>query len=181
MILNVIIWTDIFTTITAIAAVFVAIISLRLTIKTKKDSIKLTEIIATNNVKPLISSIRHKNKKFCGVKIENFGMGTAVIKGIELKKSGNQTKDFRKLFSIPENIWTDWSNFMEEEYYLKSGEVRFLGKIKKIDVEKMELNYEEISNHFDEELSGIEIKFEYEDVFGNKQNPYRRIFVPRQK
>ncbi len=108
-------------------------------------------------------------------------MGTAVIKGIELKKSGNQTNDFRKLFSIPENSWTAWSNFMEEKYYLKSGEVRFLGRIEKNDVEKMKLNYEEIMNCFEEELSGIEIKFEYEDVFGNKQKTYKRLFVPRQK
>ncbi len=75
MILSEIIWTDIFTTITAIFAVFIAIISLRLTIKTAKDSIKLSERIATNNVKPLLSSIRYKKKRFCGVKNREFWYG----------------------------------------------------------------------------------------------------------
>ncbi len=153
-------------TITALIAIIIAIISIR-----------LTNRIAINNIKPLISSYSFHNDNFCGVTIENFGMGTALITKIIIKKNNIKTVCFPKLFSFEDSTWSDYTNFIQEVYYYRPGQKKFLGKIDKENIKRNNMDYNEIKEKYEKEIKGIYIEIHYEYIFHNKQEPYTRDFL----
>jgi len=158
-------WTDIITSITAVAAIVTALIS-----------ILFTRNIAKNSVKPLLSTISISRKERCEIRLKNYGNGPAIITKIEFYKKGEKKKynSLYKAFPITKEFWEGYYSFSKDEYYLSPGESIYLGKIELEHLKDKAKSYKELKKLFDDNKNNVVTYIEYKDVFGNKMKPYHR-------
>ena len=161
----------------ASAQIFTAII----TIGIAWYSIRLSNKVARNTVKPLLSTITADKDDVCYIKLTNYGMGPAIINNIEFKNLAEKKPEVQnslyKVFPIERKFWSDFIAFLENKtYYISAGETLYLAKIKKNNVESLEADYEEMRNTFNKHKSKISIKVYYADTFNHKMKPFIHKF-----
>lgn len=135
--------------------------------------------IAHANLKPLLAVYPSKFINHKAVRLENYGLGTAVITSISFSENGRvvQHRNLAKLFSLPHSpVWDYFWTFREKVYYVRSGE-----KIIMVELTMKNLlgqGFDEstalsILKNWQEQLNKITIDISYEDILGNPQEPYK--------
>lgn len=158
-------WTEIITSITAVAAIVTAIVSIR-----------FTKRIAKNSVRPLLSTIYVSRVDYCGIYLKNYGNGPAIITRIIFKKRSENVEynGLHKAFPIENQYWESYYAFSQKEYYLSPNEDIFLAKLEAKFLIGKDKKYQELKEIFDQGQDNIMINIDYEDVFGNKMKSYQR-------
>ncbi|PKQ64296.1 hypothetical protein BZG02_05625 [Labilibaculum filiforme] len=163
-------WNDLISLIVGISALITAILS-----------ILLTQKVSRNSVKPLISTISRSGEKQCGMIIKNYGNGPAVITKIEFtnKVDNSVFNGFPKAFPIPSEDWKKYIFFTADKYYLSAGEEIILGIINKkhLTTKSKNKDYFDIKKEYDKFKQNVSTHIEYEDVYGNKMPAYHRSSI----
>ncbi|PKQ69575.1 hypothetical protein [Labilibaculum manganireducens] len=163
-------WSDLISLFVGICALITAIVSILLTRK-----------ISRNSVKPLISTISRSGEKQCGMKMKNYGNAPAVITKIQFTNKATNLvfNGFPKAFPIPSEYWENYIYFTADKYYLSAGEEIILGIIDKQHLAKApkKKSYLDMKKEYDIFKQNVSTYIEYEDVYGNKMPPYYRASI----
>lgn len=167
---------------TVIVAVLAIIVTFVLDARTKKREME----VAAAHVKPLlaIETEEYKNEK--GVVLVNHGLGTAVISLISIAKEGVLQEEDEQInldtlmYDTEEVIWDEVASFTPKQtQYLEAGKRLYLVRLTEGTLKSERIparRAKQLLNQFMNELSGVKIHIQYEDVFGNPQKDYFREF-----
>jgi hypothetical protein len=140
----------------------------------------LTKSIAEAQAKPILTIYTSEYLNEKGLRIENVGVGTAVITQIKIAKGNIQRNTVAELFQFDQSLkWDTFWRFQQTTDYLKAGERRILARLTAENLVRQGFGESEalaILKSWQSQLEGITIEIDYEDVFGNRQRPYKRTF-----
>jgi len=136
---------------------------------------------AAINVRPLLSieTMDYENVK--AVMLVNHGVGTAVITHISFSKIGGASSNNLAQLMYPDKtiMWDDFSYFNQKREFVRPGHKINLAKLSEAGLIASNVSKDKIQEIFQEwqkELAGIEVQIHYQDVLGNKQESYERLF-----
>ena len=166
-----------------VMSTLVAVVALYLAFRNEKrnqlrfeEQLKLSQEIAIANVKPLLtihSQVYVDNK---GISLFNGGIGTAVITDIEFEKDGRTTQNLVELFNLGSDFyWDTFWKFSGRKYYLRAGRSYQLVKLTLKKLEDQGFPQDKalrLLSKWQEQKSGINVRIQYSDVFGNPTEPY---------
>jgi len=165
-------------TVAIIATVAVALAALLFSFFTFKSQLKQSERVARANIKPLLSmkSLNYSDLK--SICINNYGIGPAVVTKAEFCRERSESTDrIVDLFDLPVKNWDTFTNLPPKRAIPEKAEVILV----KLSLKRLLSDGVEEGKAFDllkkwnEQKSGIEIKIEYEDILGNRQEPLVEI------
>ena len=133
--------------------------------------------IAEMSVRPLLAIASSGTADRKGVILRNSGLGAAVITKVEFRKGERLSRNLAELLKF--NIRVKWENFFdfgEAVHFLKAGESKVLAAISLRNLTKQGLTTGQsiaLLEDYEQEISGLSVLVEYEDVLGNPQEPIR--------
>lgn len=169
------------TLLSVVVAAFAVILAIRAEFRASqrfRAEIELQKQVAEANIKPILAVFTSEFLNNKGIVLTNAGIGTAIITNINFSRGDKTVKSMPYLFDFPSKvIWDYFWTFGERAHYLVAG--------KSIDLIRLTADHliehgfsedkaDEILNSMQEQMSGIGIKVEYEDILGNKQKIYER-------
>jgi len=168
---------NVLSAIAALSAVGLAVASELRAQKRFKQGNEIQERVAAAGIKPLLSINVTVGSNERSVTLSNEGLGTAIITEIVFTKDGRQSN--RALPSVLNlNIRFEWDflrEFGERGCYLRAGQSVQLASLSIACLMEQGLpnaTVGEILRTVDAQLRGLEISINFEDVLGNRQNPY---------
>ena len=166
----------------ALLSVVIACIAIYLSIQTERRtrerfrlSQELQTKIATANIRPILRIKKLMYEDVRGVVLSNSGLGTAIITEISFLRGSQETRFLPELFRFEEPFaWDTYWRFGPWQYYLSPDESFTLVKLSLDRLLKQGLPEQtalSILGSLRDQLEGISLRFEYEDVLGNEQEP----------
>jgi hypothetical protein len=182
--------TDIIQAIASLLSILIATYAIIIARRSDNETVERELKVAAANIKPLLAIETDEYENMKGVILVNHGIGTAVITKIVITKNGEtDPEDMNKLVNfmyqdIDEKWDFTWDYFSEftpgHKQFIDAGMKLYLAKLSEDDLaaksklKKTELR--KIFNDWDNQLSGVRIYIEYEDILGNKQENCVRDF-----
>lgn len=152
-----------------LSAVIIASTSLIFSIVSFKKQQARAEIHASASVKPLLSIKSQKYIDLKSIRIENYGVGPAVIRKAEFRRGpeGTPTNNIVDLFAL-DIVWESFVNAPPNRAIPAQGEIVL---IKESLAHLLGQGYDEnaarsILNQWQEQKTGILVRIEYEDIYG---------------
>lgn len=137
---------------------------------------KQVEKHATASVRPIlrIKTLKYINKK--AIILKNSGIGPAIIKYAIFKKNGYSTNEIVKLFDLKIN-WETFLNLPNGTSINPQEEMTLILETKEHLMFQGYSDNEAINllEEWQKQKSGININIEYEDIYGNSQEPLEYI------
>ena len=178
--------SDFFQAVANLSSVVIAVLALIVAINSERRArhqfeiqIEMQERIDTANLRPILTIIKSEYGNNRGIRLENAGLGTAVITSIEFEKNGKRTCSVIELFELDDEIeWDAFWVFTEKTYYLRADRTIHLAHLSEEGLSKKpEFTSDDKKRILDtvkEQIKGISIRIEYEDIQGNIQEAYTR-------
>jgi len=93
-------------------------------VKETAKSIKIPQDIAAVNIRPILNIVPTKiNAREKGIRLINYGLGSAIINNINFKKNNIKTKDISVFFNLSATIKFDSQYlFPNSNSYIRLGE-----------------------------------------------------------
>lgn len=168
------------TVLTSSLSVTIAIIAIIISVRAERRAEKrflsemaLQEKTAQASVKPILAVFTSEFAENKGVVLSNAGVGTAIITNISFAKNGKEVQSLPLLFDLPEKVkWDNYWMFGSKKHYLIAGKSIDLIRLSANNLREQGVSERKISlllKTMQEQMNGIMVKIDYQDVFGNKQ------------
>ncbi len=161
----------------AIVAIWIAVQVERKTNERFAKQLEREEVLAEATIRPLLSIYASKFLDTKAITLRNYGLGTAIITSVLFtRKDGKEEKMLvTDLFDFPRPItWDYYWRFREKRYYLAAGEKLTLAKLTAKGLAEDGMAQAEITRILEslqQQMDGLKIQLEYQDVLGNQQEP----------
>ena len=171
---------NLITVLTSFLSVMIAIIAIIISIRAEQRAEKrflsemaLQEKTAQASVKPILAVFTSEFAENKGVILSNAGVGTAIITKITFARDDKEVQALPQLFDLPENvIWDNYWVFGSRKHYLIAGKSIDLIRLSANNLKEQGFSDRKISSllkAMQDQMNGITINIDYQDVFGNKQ------------
>ncbi len=168
----------------SISSVLVAIIALIIAYRVERrtqarfsDQLDEARKLSEANVKPLLCIYTRGYINDRGLRLENQGLGTAIITNIIISRGNREADTVVDLINMEDKIvWDSYWRFRKPITYLAAGDNKRLVALTLKRLEADGFNNERAMQTLDklkDELNKISIEIKYSDVFGNEQPPCR--------
>lgn len=164
--------------IASICSAIIAFAALIFSIVSFKRQQDRADAYARAGVKPLLSIKSQKFGHLKSIRIVNYGVGPAVIKMAEFRRGpeGVPTNEIVDLFNL-NIVWESFVNVPPNRAIPAEGEILL---IKESLAHLLGLGHNEktaltILNQWQSQKTGIHVRIEYEDIYGNPMTPLEEI------
>lgn len=134
--------------------------------------------VAHTNVKPLLDIKYQDFVDEKGQTLSNYGLGPAVITNVRFYKNDRNSENIYDFIDLPYNAKFDTAyDFGDYHSYIQEDQAIDLAKLTSDHLKGQEYNntqIQEIMKAWTENLSGIVVEIDYEDVLGQKQETLSR-------
>lgn len=171
------------TVVVAVTALVVALHAEQRSSSRFQQQLDKADRAAIANVRPLLTiyTLVYLNKK--GVVLANQGIGPAIITSVRISRGNRLVHLLPDLFNLSELfdrevMWDDYTG-ISAETYVNSGEEVNLVLLSTLNLTIQGFSDGQqrvIMEEFAKQTQGISIRIEYEDILGNRQEPFETIW-----
>lgn len=158
--------------IAAISSAVIALAALIFSVRSFQSQESRAKRHAAAAARPIlgIKTQRFMNRK--AIILRNNGIGPAIIQRAEFSKSGVATDNIVELLNV-DIVWEDFVNVPRRVALPPQAETTLVLATERHLLTQGFSEQEAMAKlrEFDSEKSGIHVEIEYEDIFGNKQDP----------
>jgi hypothetical protein len=133
------------------------------------------------NIKPLLEIQYTNHSDQMSEVLFNYGLGPAEITDVQIHKNGINSRDMKDFIHLPYNAHYDSShNFGSNICYVQNGQEIVLAEITRNRLKEQGYNdtqVQEIMKAWEENLSGVGLSIDYEDILGEKQDTVKGILT----
>lgn len=157
----------------ALSAVIIAILSQQRANRQFHQNIELQNRIAAANIRPLLTTHYESGSDWIEAALVNAGLGTAVITQLTLSKGDRKGCSILPVVDLPVEL-DCYDTFEGPEEYLQSGQddKMVILSLSTDALKKQGFREAQIRKTFhliEEQIGGVILDVDYEDVLGNKQ------------
>lgn len=161
----------------------VAIVSIVIALRAEKRNhdrfhaeLDLSRNITSATIRPIVLVYSQVTDIRKSIILVNRGIGPAIITSFEMKRGDKSVNNMKDLFDIGDDvIWEKWRRLPNEQIILSPGQEIILVKLTKqylIAQGCTDEQAESVLASWQQQKTGIDVCFNYEDALGNKQYVY---------
>jgi hypothetical protein len=162
--------------VSGIASAVIALAALTFSVQSFKAQQRWSEKNARANVRPFFWTKLQTYQDLKSIILRNDGVGPAVVTTATFTKNGRSTNRLVELFDVPIPVWEMFTAVSPGRVVPPQGEIVLV---------KQSLNHllgqgidasqgRDILKDWQSQRRGIEIRVEFEDIYGNAIQPYER-------
>ena len=165
--------------IAALSAVIVAVLSQQHANKQFRQNIELQERIAAANIRPLLTTHYLSGSHLIEVALANAGLGTAVITHLAYSKDDRKGTSMPSVLDLPVELDYYDTLYGQDKYLQPREEDKLVivsltrDRLKKEGFREAEIR--KVFRLVEEQISGVILDVDYEDVLGNRQPRFHEV------